>query len=48
MAIVGGAVCPPLMGFIADYSNMASGFMIPLVCFAAVFLFSVSLRKQHP
>lgn len=47
MAIVGGAVCPPLMGLIADYSSMASGFLIPLVCFAAVFLFSISFRKQH-
>lgn len=46
MAIVGGAVCPPLMGYIADKSSMATGFLIPLVCFAVVFLFSLSARDH--
>jgi FHS family L-fucose permease-like MFS transporter len=36
MAIVGGAVCPVLMGYIADRSNMQMGFLVPLVCFIAV------------
>lgn len=33
MTIVGGAICPVFMGWIADVSNMAVGFLVPLVCF---------------
>ncbi len=36
MTIVGGAVCPVLMGRIADVSGMAPGFVVPLVCFAFI------------
>jgi MFS transporter, FHS family, L-fucose permease len=42
MAIVGGAVFTPLMGLIADHSSMKIGFIVPLVCFAVVFAFSVA------
>lgn len=34
MSIVGGAIAPMLMGFIADHVSMAVGFIVPLVCFA--------------
>jgi MFS transporter, FHS family, L-fucose permease len=40
MAIVGGAVFTPLMGLIADMSSMKTGFIVPLFCFAVVFLFA--------
>lgn len=40
MAIVGGALCPMLMGYIADNSGMQWGFIVPLVCFVIVFLFA--------
>jgi MFS transporter, FHS family, L-fucose permease len=33
MMIVGGAICPAFMGWIADVSNMAVGFLVPLACF---------------
>jgi MFS transporter, FHS family, L-fucose permease len=33
MTIVGGAICPAFMGWIADVSNMAVGFTVPMVCF---------------
>ena len=36
MTIVGGAICPVIMGRIADGSGMAAGFVVPLVCFAFV------------
>jgi FHS family L-fucose permease-like MFS transporter len=39
MAIVGGALCPMLMGYIADQSAMQWGFIVPLVCFLVVFFF---------
>ena len=36
MTIVGGAICPVIMGRIADVSGMAVGFVVPLVCFAFI------------
>jgi FHS family L-fucose permease-like MFS transporter len=36
MTIVGGAVCPVIMGRIADISRMAVGFAVPMVCFAFI------------
>jgi FHS family L-fucose permease-like MFS transporter len=39
MAIVGGAIFPALMGYIADISSMQIGFFVPLCCFFVVFLF---------
>jgi MFS transporter, FHS family, L-fucose permease len=36
MAIVGGAIMPPLMGLIADYVGIQEGFIIPFVCFLFV------------
>lgn len=44
MAIVGGALCPPLMGYIADNSSMNISFIIPLICFALILFFG--LKKQ--
>lgn len=45
MAIVGGAVFPLLMGYIADVSSMAMGFIVPLVCFAFVVYYGLSGYK---
>jgi len=39
MAIVGGALAPLLMGYIADVSAMHWGYLVPLVCFAVVYGF---------
>ncbi len=36
MTIVGGAICPVIMGHIADVSGMAAGFIVPLLCFAFI------------
>jgi FHS family L-fucose permease-like MFS transporter len=36
MAIMGGAILPKLMGYVADKSDMSRGFIVPLVCFAFV------------
>ena len=41
MAIVGGAVFPALMGYIADISSMKTGFLVPLFCFVVVFFFGL-------
>lgn len=36
MAIMGGAVLPKLMGYVADRYDMSRGFIVPAVCFAFV------------
>jgi FHS family L-fucose permease-like MFS transporter len=36
MAIMGGAVLPKLMGYIADTFDMSRGFIMPMLCFAFV------------
>ncbi len=41
MAIVGGALCPMLMGYIADISSMPVGFSIPLAGFTIILLFGL-------
>jgi FHS family L-fucose permease-like MFS transporter len=40
MAIVGGAILPRIFGMIADATgNIKLGYIVPMVCFAIVFLF---------
>ncbi|MBE0646694.1 MAG: L-fucose:H+ symporter permease [Bacteroidales bacterium] len=39
MAIVGGALAPILMGYIADQSAMQWGYVVPLACFAFILYF---------
>ena len=45
MAIVGGAIAPMLMGWIADKHGMQFGFIIPLICFAAVMLYGFTWKS---
>jgi len=45
LGIVGGAVCPILMGRIADVSSMTVGFIVPLICFSFVFLYAFKGSK---
>jgi MFS transporter, FHS family, L-fucose permease len=41
MMVAGGAVCPMFMGWIADISRMAIGFIVPLLCFAFIIFFGL-------
>ncbi len=45
MSIVGGAVFPPLMGWIADNSSMSVGFYAPIPFFAFILYYAVSGYK---
>jgi len=45
MAIVGGALIPPLMGLISDASSINLAMLVPAACFAVVWLFGISSRK---
>lgn len=46
MSIVGGAIAPVSMGFIADNLNMAAGFIIPLICYVVILAFAIDLIKK--
>jgi FHS family L-fucose permease-like MFS transporter len=39
MAIMGGAILPKLMGYVADRYDMSRGFAVPMFCFALVALY---------
>jgi len=45
MAIVGGAVFPPLMGLIADNFGMSIGFLAPIPFFAFIAFYAISGHK---
>lgn len=45
MMVAGGAVCPMFMGYIADISSMAIGFVVPLICFAVVLYYGLVGHK---
>jgi MFS transporter, FHS family, L-fucose permease len=47
MTIVGGALCPVLMGRIADVSGMAVGFVVPLICFAFIAWYAFYRAKSN-
>jgi FHS family L-fucose permease-like MFS transporter len=42
MAIIGGAICPAIMGYISDHSNIQRAFVVPLLCQVVVLWFALS------
>jgi FHS family L-fucose permease-like MFS transporter len=46
MCVVGGALVPMFMGFIADFSSMTVAFVVPLICFIVIWLFGLSKVKN--
>ena len=45
MAIMGGAILPKLMGYVADRTDIARGFIVPLACFGFVALYGFAWPK---
>jgi FHS family L-fucose permease-like MFS transporter len=45
MAIMGGAILPKLMGYVADKFDMSRGFIVPMFCFALVALYGFAWPK---
>jgi len=45
MAIMGGAILPKLMGYVADKSDMSRGFIVPMVCFIFVAYYGMKWPK---
>lgn len=46
MAIVGGALIPPVFGAIADYASIMTAFFVPLICLAYIILISFFNTKK--
>jgi len=40
MTMIGGAIAPSLMGYIADNAEIKFAYVVPFVCFIAIFLYS--------
>jgi MFS transporter, FHS family, L-fucose permease len=45
MAIMGGALLPKVMGYVADKTDISRGFIVPLVCFGFVAFYGLSWSK---
>jgi len=45
MSIVGGAVFPPLMGWISDLYGMSLGFLVPIPLFAFILYYAIRGHK---
>ena len=45
MAIVGGAIMPLFMGWLADNWGMRTGFLMPLICFVFIAIYGASWQK---
>ncbi len=45
MSIIGGAICPAVMGRISDVTNIQKAFLVPLLCYLYVFYFAVRGHK---
>jgi MFS transporter, FHS family, L-fucose permease len=48
MAIIGGAVCPAVMGRISDAWNIQHAFIVPLVCHAYILYFATRGYRPSP
>jgi FHS family L-fucose permease-like MFS transporter len=44
-SIIGGAICPAIMGFISDHSSIRAAFIIPLICQLYISYFAISGYK---
>jgi FHS family L-fucose permease-like MFS transporter len=47
MAIVGGAILPPLTGLIADSAGLHSAFLLPMTAYAVISLFAMSAGRAR-
>ncbi len=45
MAVVGGAIFPPLMGWVADTYGMAKGFLVPIPLFIFILYYAINGYK---
>jgi len=46
VAIVGGAILPPLAGYVADRSSLRAALIVPAVCYAFVLVYGLYARRK--
>jgi FHS family L-fucose permease-like MFS transporter len=44
-AVVGGAIIPPLIGFLADKMGIQHAFIVPIVCYLYIAYYGLSGSK---
>ncbi len=47
MAILGGALITPLQAFISDHAGISTSFIVPLICFCVVLVYSLFIQKTN-
>jgi FHS family L-fucose permease-like MFS transporter len=47
MAIVGGALLPPLVGHIADVAGLRAAYVVPLIAYACVSAFGIVASRSR-
>jgi MFS transporter, FHS family, L-fucose permease len=47
MGVVGGAVFPPVMGYVADKTSVATTYLLPIICYSMIFLFAIKFYKPE-
>lgn len=45
-SIVGGAIIPPLTGYVADLSSLSLSLFVPIACYIGILVFSIFCFKQ--
>ncbi len=45
MGVVGGALFPPLMGYVADKTSVATAYLLPILCYSVILLFAAKFYK---
>jgi FHS family L-fucose permease-like MFS transporter len=45
MGVVGGALMPPLMGLVADRSDVAVAYLVPIVSYLVILTFALKFSK---
>ena len=45
MAIVGGAILPPLTGWVADHTSLAAALFVPVACYLAIAAYGWTTRR---
>lgn len=46
-SIIGGALIPPLVGFVSQHSSYVKAFIVPAACYAALFLFAMAAHRAR-
>lgn len=45
MGVVGGAVFPPLMGLVADRIDVATAYLLPIICYVMILIFALKFYR---